>query len=55
MSLTALGLPNPTIYAFKVALQGVVAAVVGEALPSPYLAAPTGKVTTLSLLHLRFM
>ena len=36
-------------------MQGVAAAGVTAALPSPVLSGPTGKVATLSLLHLRFV
>ena len=36
-------------------MQGVVANGVAAALPSPGLSGPTGKVATLSLMHLRFV
>ena len=43
------------MHAIAVALQGVVANGVAVALPSPAPSGPTGKVATLSLLHLRFV
>ena len=54
MDLVALGLYDSALHAFAAALQGVVAAGVSAALPSPAPSGPTGKVATLSLLHLRF-
>ena len=50
-----LGLTDSAIHAIAVALQGGVANGVAAKLPSPALAGPTGKVATLSLLHLRFV
>ena len=52
--LAALGQSYYGLHAFAEALQGVVAAGVSLAVPSPGPSAPTGKVTTMSLLHLRF-
>ena len=52
--LAALGLSDSALHTFAAALQGVVAAGVIAEVPSPALSAPTGKVATLSLLHLRF-
>ena len=52
--LAALGRFDSTIHTFVAALQGVVAARAGAALPSPDPSGPTGKVATLSLLHLQF-
>ena len=49
--LAELGLPDSALHAFATALQGVVAAGVSAALPSPAPSVPTGKVATLSLLH----
>ena len=43
------------MHALAAPLQGVVANWVAAALPSPAPAGPTGKVATLSLLHLRFV
>ena len=53
--LAALGLTESAVHALAEALQGVVANGVAAALPSPALSGPTGKVATLSLLHLRFV
>ena len=52
--LAALGLSESALHAFAAALQGVVVAGVSVAVISPSPSAPTGKVVTLSLLHLRF-
>ena len=52
--LETLGLSDSALHTFAAALQGVVAAGISAAVPSPSLSAPTGKVATLSLLHLRF-
>ena len=52
--LVALGLSDSAPHTFVADLQGLVAAGVRVALPSPSPFGPTGKVTTLSLLHLRF-
>ena len=52
--LASLGLSYATLQAFSAALQGVVTAGVVSSLPSPAPATPEGKVTRLSLLHLRF-
>ena len=52
--LAALGLLDSAHHAFTASLKGVVAAEVSTEVPSPAPSAPTGKVTTLSLLHLRF-
>ena len=52
--LTALGRLDSALHTFAAALQGVLASGVGMSVPSPSLSAPTIKVTTLSLLHLRF-
>ena len=51
--LAALGPTESAVHAIAAALQGVVANGVAMALPSPAPAGPTGKVATLSLLHLR--
>ena len=53
-SLASLGLSDSAIHTFTTALQVVVAAGVSLAVPSPSPSALTGKVMTLSLLHLRF-
>ena len=53
--LAALGLLDSTMHAFVLAMQGVVANGVAAALPSPAPSVSTGKVATLSLLHLRFV
>ena len=52
--LAALGLSNYDLHAFTLSLKGMVAAGVRAAVPPPSPSAPTGKVATLSLLHLRF-
>ena len=52
--LAALGLLDSSLQAFVVDLQGMVAAGVSAAVPSPAPSAPTGKVATLSLLYLCF-
>ena len=52
--LAALGIYNATIHTFTYALQEVVAVGRGAALPSPSTAAPSGRVTALLLLHIRF-
>ena len=52
--LADLGLSDSALHAFAADLQGVVAAGVSSALSSPAPSGPTGKVATLSLLHLRF-
>ena len=52
--LAALVLSYYALHVFAAALQGVVAAGVSAAVPSPSPSAPTGKVVTLSLLRLRF-
>ena len=52
--LAALGLSDSGLDAFAAALQGVVAAGVSAALPSPSQSGPMRKVATLSLLYLRF-
>ena len=52
--LADLGLSDSAIHALAAALQGVVVAGVTVALPSPVPSGPTGKVATLSLLHLHF-
>ena len=49
-----LGLSDSALHAFALALQGGVAAGVSAEVPPPFLSIPTGKVATLSLLHLRF-
>ena len=49
--LTDLGLSYSVLHTFAAAVQGVVAALVSVAVPSPSLSAPTGKVVTLSLLN----
>ena len=54
MCLAALGISDSALHAFTEALQGVVAAGVSVEVPSPSPSAPTGKVATLSLLHLHF-
>ena len=51
-SLASLGLYDSTIHAFAEALQGMVVAGVCAIVPSPSRSAPTGKVKTLSPLHL---
>ena len=53
--LATLVLLYATVHAFASALQGVVAAGVGESLPSPSSSATLGRVTALLLLHLRFV
>ena len=50
--LAALSISDSALHAFPAALQGMLAAGVSAAVPSPYLSNPTGKVATLSLLHL---
>ena len=50
--LTALDLSDSTLHAFTAALQGVVAAGVSAAVPSPDLSSLMGKVATLYLLYL---
>ena len=50
--LTAHGLSDSTLHAFKASLQVMVADGVSAETPSPALSAPTGKVATMSLLHL---
>ena len=50
--LTALGLSNSALHAFAASLQGVVAAGVSAVVHSPSPSIQTGKVATLSLLHL---
>ena len=52
--LTDLGLSDSALHAFAAALQSMVAAVVRAVVPSIDLSASTGKVATLSLLHLCF-
>ena len=52
--LASLGLSESALHAFTAALQGVVAAGVSTEVTSLVLSAPTGKIETLSLLHLRF-
>ena len=52
--LASLVLLDSHLHAFALSLQGVVAAGVSITVPSPALSAPTGKVATLSLLHLLF-
>ena len=52
--LAALGLSDSAVHDFAASLQGVVAAGVSTALPSPDPSRLTKKVVTLSLLHLRF-
>ena len=53
--LGALGISDSALHAIAVAMQGVVANGVAAALPSPVPSGTTGKVATLSLLHLRFL
>ena len=53
--LAALDLSESALHASAAALQGLVAARISAAVPSPALSAPTVKVATLSLLHLRFV
>ena len=53
--LATLGLSDAAIHAIAASLQGVVAVGVGAALTSPSPEAPTGKVVTLSLLHICFV
>ena len=50
----ALGLSESALHAFAAALQGEVAAGFRKAVPSSAPSGPTGKVTTLSILHIRF-
>ena len=50
-----MGLTESAVHALAVSLLGVVANGVAAALPSPAPSGPTGKVATLSLLHLRFV
>ena len=52
--LAALGLSESTVHAFAAALQEVVAAGVGAALPSLSTIAHSGRVAVLSLLYLCF-
>ena len=52
--LAALGLSDYALHSFTAALQGVVVSGVSVAVPFSALSAPTGKVATLSLVHLRF-
>ena len=52
--LAALGLSGSALHAFASALQGVVAAGVSAAVPSPAPSAPTGKVVTPYILNLWF-
>ena len=52
--LAALGISDSALHVFAAALQGLVATGVSATLPSPAPSVPTGKVATLSLLHLRF-
>ena len=52
--LTVLGLLDETVHAFTSALQGVMAAGVGAALPSPSPSATSGRVAALSIIHLCF-
>ena len=52
--LADLCLSESALHAFAVTMQGVVAAEVSAAGPPPAPSGPTGKVATLSLLHLRF-
>ena len=54
IGLAALGLSYSAIHTLAAALQGVVAAGVSVALPSPAPSGLMGKVATLSLLHIRF-
>ena len=54
MGLAALGISNSTLNDFTAALKCVVADGVSAAVPSPSLFALTGKVATLSFLHLCF-
>ena len=51
--LASLGLSDSALHAFAAALKVVMAAGVSAAVPSPSPSAPTGKVATLSVLHLR--
>ena len=53
--LADLGLSDSAIHIFVAALQKVLTEVLGTALPSLSMAAQTGKVATLSLLHLHFI
>ena len=53
MGLDNLGLLDATLQAFATALQGIVTAGIVLALLSPAPAAPVGKVSYLSLRHLR--
>ena len=53
-ALAARGLSDSALHTFVASLQGVVASGVSAAVPSPVPFAPTGKVATLSLLHLHF-
>ena len=52
--LADLCLSDFALHSFAAALQGVATEGVTAAFPSPALSGPTGKVATLSLLHLRF-
>ena len=52
--LAALGLSDSALYSFPASLQVMVATAVSAAVLSSALSSPTGKVATLSLLHLRF-
>ena len=52
--LAALGLSDSALHALSAALQGMVSDGVSASVPSPDTPAQTGKVTTLSLLRLRF-
>ena len=49
-----LGLSDDTVHAFAAALQGMVTAGVGEALPYPSPSAPSGRVAKILLFHLCF-
>ena len=51
--MAALGISDAADHAFAAALQGVVAAVLGAALPFTSPATPSGRVEVLLLLHLR--
>ena len=52
--LSALGFSDSVLHAITAALQGVLAAGVRAAVPSPYSSTPTGKVATLYLLYFLF-
>ena len=53
--LAALDLSDSALHSFSAALQGVVAAGVSAVVPFPAPYTLTGKVATLTFLHLRFV